>query len=235
MEQVNEKISIIVIAYNEIDSLPETFSAVLALRDKIEGKTQVILVDDGSRDGSTEWIRQKEREFSFVKAIIHRENRGIGEALISGYLVAKGEWIVALSADGQFAPQDIALALPHLEMGDVICLYRKNKKDYGLFRKFVSQANCVLNAVFFGLNVRDVNWVKIYKKWVIKDIQTVSQSPFIESERLIRAKKRGARIIEIEAPSYCRRHGRAKGACFVTIFKSLRDFFKVLSVRRAQL
>lgn len=215
------------IAYNEIESLPIAFADVLKMCNETDREIEVVFVDDGSQDGTTEWVRQKEKEYDFVKAVYHPINKGIGEALTSGYQAASGHWIAPIGADFQFHASDLSVAFPHLDKADVICFFRKNRGDYTLFRKLVSGLNKKINCLFFQLKIKDINWAKLYKNWVIKSIPILSQSSFSESERLIRAKKMGAKIIELEAPNYERKYGQAKGARFFTIVAAFRDLLKI--------
>jgi hypothetical protein len=109
------------------------------------------------------------------------------------------------------------------ENADIVCICRKGRGDVTFYRRFISGANRLLNRVLFGLNVRDVNWVKLYRAWTIHDITVKSASPFVESERLALAVKAGAVIAQLDAPHAARTTGKEKGARFGTVVRSVAD------------
>lgn len=221
-------LSLVIPVYNERESLESLLLQCLSLKEVFAKNLEIIFVDDGSRDGSKNWIMETEKKHPDVRGVYHPKNLGIGMALTSGYEKAMGDWVGLLPADLQFNPADLAKAIPYLNRADIICFYRPIRDDYSPYRHFVSKMNQKINRRFFDLSVRDVNWVKIWRRWVIKDIHVSSRTPFIESERLILAKRMGAQIVEVEAPYYPRSAGIAKGARIKTVVRSLFDLLKFI-------
>lgn len=219
-------LSLVIPLYNEIDSLDPLFLKCLELKGKLAEKLEIIFVNDGSTDGSGKWLEQKAKQYPEVIAIHHPTNQGIGQALKSGYTRAQGEWIAGIPSDLQFDPVDLITGTPFLDEADIISIYRELRPDYSLYRSCISSLNRLLNSLFFGLRLKDINWVKLYRGWVIKEIPVFSTTPFIESERLILAKRKGAKIVEVKAPYYPRKRGKAKGARLKTVLGAFFDFVR---------
>lgn len=217
------RLSIVIPVFNEKETLEVTTSKSLELLGSFAKELEIILVDDGCTDGSRDLIKAMARQNPLLKGVFHPQNLGIGQALLSGYQVAEGDWIALLPADLQFNPLDLTRASPYLNEADIICFYRPERKEYSFYRRFVSHTNRWFNGKVFGLEVRDVNWVKLYRSWVIHDIPIKSRTPFVESERLIRAKRQGAKIVEITAPYFPRVAGKAKGSKLKTVARSFLD------------
>ena len=103
----NIKISVVVPAYNEVDNiapLMEEFSKMFS-RTRMYG--EVILVDDGSTDGTFLKAKECQQKYHFLRVVAHQRNRGLTEALMTGFSRARGKIFVFWPADLQYLPQDI--------------------------------------------------------------------------------------------------------------------------------
>lgn len=218
--------TVVIPAYNEEATVEEVLKRTVAALTEVAPRFDIVLVDDGSTDGTGERVRRFTGANGRVKLITHPRNRGIGEAVLTGYGAAQGELIVFMPADLQFDPNDLRLFAPYVDEADVVVCYRPTRHD-SLFRKALSRVDHVLVRLLFGLKVRDLNWVKVYKRWVIKDAHIRSRSPFIEKELLLRAKKLGAKITEVPAPHYPRAAGKSKGASLGHILGSSWDLVRL--------
>jgi glycosyltransferase involved in cell wall biosynthesis len=148
------KVSVVIPVYNEVEGidglLEEIFSVVQPLGDGVE----VLIVDDGSSDGTREKLRQwntREPRFSLVE---HEANTGQSAAMMSGFRYAAAENIVTLDGDGQSDPRDIFKVLKLLLQADVVCGIRAKRKDT-IFRRWASKlANGIRNRLTWE-SVRD--------------------------------------------------------------------------------
>ncbi len=185
------KLSIVIPFYNEEASLEGVVRSCLLLKGRLAEELELVLVDDHSTDASPAIAQRLARELPEVKLVRHEVNKGIGQSLKTGYANATGDWISIVPADGQFDPMALLPCAGLAEGADIICVCRKGRGDVTFYRRLISGANRLLNRILFGLDVRDVNWVKVYRAWTIHDITVRSTSPFVESERLALAKKAG--------------------------------------------
>lgn len=218
--------SIILFLYNEEDSLKAVIDSALVILKQLNAtESELIIVNDGSTDKSSQIIKNYLNNDN-IKVIHHNKNKGIGEALISGYKAANYENICAIPADGQFNVEEL---LPFKIIPDktIISFYRNQKTRYTLFRKLLSFGNKLLNKYLLGIKVKDVNWVKVYKKDFFDSISPVLTSSLVESEICAKMLKTGFKIIEVESTYHPRLGGKSKGASLSTIRQAIRETFKL--------
>jgi dolichol-phosphate mannosyltransferase len=222
--------SIILFCYNEEAGVRKVYQAIQQVLPKISGKkNEIIIVDDGSQDGSAKIIREIAKKSRNVKAVYHPSNKGIGAALRSGYFAARYENVCAVPADGQFDPKEL-LPFPIIEEKTFVSFFRERLKGYSLFRKIVSGANRAINRIFLGIKLADVNWVKIYKLKELKKLDLKLQSSLIESEICAKLALRGNRCIETPSIYHPRSGGVPRGASFKMIRKALGETIRLAKV-----
>ena len=201
--------SLIIFFYNEANTIEDVFSqAVDYLKPLEDDQKEIILVNDGSTDQSLERVTEKDEGLSYVKFINHETNKGIGASLKKGYETAKMENVCAVPGDGQFDLNELR-AFRNINNQTIISFYRIKYNQYSFFRKFLSYSNRLINKILFGVSVKDVNWIKIYKNSDLKSLSFISKSSYIESEIFIKLKKK-CQIIQV--PNHCllRMYGASK-------------------------
>jgi glycosyltransferase involved in cell wall biosynthesis len=224
--------SIVIFCYNEAGTIEKVISKSHEVLKKMEVETfEVLVVDDGSTDGSREIIEKQVQKFSFLKYFPHSQNKGIGHALRTGYFNAKFENICAVPADGQF---DLDELLPFANIGpkEFISFYRKENTTYSMARNALSHANKVINRVFNGFYLLDVNWVKIYKREVLCNLNLELESSLIESEICAKLIKTGHKPREIVSKYLARTSGTSKGASLKIVFQAVKDTYQLFTVLR---
>ena len=136
---MNITYSIIAPVYNEHESLPELYRRVTAVMDKNDEPWELILVDDGSTDGSTEKILQLAQEDYRVRPVIFARNFGHQIAITAGWDFARGQAIVIIDADLQDPPEMILeLAKKWKEGYEVVYAVRAERQGETWFKKFMS-------------------------------------------------------------------------------------------------
>ena len=177
---------------------------------------EIILVNDGSTDKSFEKVKKKAHGLNYVKFINHEKNKGIGACLKKGYEMAQMENVCAIPGDGQFEINELR-AFRNLKKQTLISFYRVQYNQYSLFRKMVSYSNRIINKILFGISVKDVNWIKIYKNSDLKQLSFISKSNYIESEILFKLKKK-SQIIQVPSHYLPRKYGFSKSV-HLDVFK----------------
>lgn len=208
--------TIIIFCYNEKDNLPKVLDGVLSfVSERHIQDYQILVVDDGSIDGSIELIQSKIKENNKVKLIAHKQNKGIGEALRTGYQNAQFEYVCAIPGDNQF---DLAELLKVKPFGDqeFISFYRLNMYK-SRYRKLIHQLNKLFNRWFLNLNIRDVNWIKVYKKTQLEIVNFELRSSIVESEICAKLLKLGYSSIELPSKYLPREYGTPKGGTWKTV------------------
>ncbi len=219
--------SIIIFGFNEektVKAVIESASKLLKCISNDQG--ELIVVDDGSTDNSINEINLALNDFPGLKVIEHQKNKGIGAALLSGYSSASAENICAIPADGQFDLFQLKENAT-VESNTIISFYRHKNDIYSPFRKFLSACNRFLLRFFMGVNVRDINWVKVYKRDNLKALNLVLGSSLVESEICIKLIKNGIRLVELPTIYSPRKFGTPKGASVKIILTALAELPKL--------
>ena len=217
--------SLIVFAYNEEGNIYSTLEKtydVLKTLSPVDG--ELIIVDDGSQDNTTVIIKDFSKNKENVITVCHRNNKGIGPALTTGYKIASKENVCAIPGDGQFNPAELipfAVITPHT----IVSFYRQKKIVYSPFRKMLTGFNRLLNRCVLGIKIKDVNWVKIYKNVDLKQTNLAITSSLVESEICAKMLLNNKQLIEVKSEYGVRLTGKSKGASFKIIKKALSDVF----------
>jgi len=221
--------SVVVFCFNEVGTIKELLDRIVDFFElHRKGLYDIIIVDDGSTDGSREKIREAAQKHENTMRIIrHDKNLGIGETLRDGYTAAMNENVTAVPADGQF---DIEELLPYLDIepDTFISFYRRENVEYSSFRSALSAVNKYINRVFNGIELKDVNWVKIYKREAITAFPWKLHSSLIESEICAKLLLTHNRVIEVLSYYHPRKAGTSKGASLRIIAQALRETPKLL-------
>src|SRR5262245_43446785 len=165
-------ISTVVPVYNERESLPVLIDELETAMKQTGLRYEIILVDDGSTDGSADWIRERSHASSTILGVIFEKNAGQSAAVSAGLKFARGAIVVTLDADGQNDPADIPALLAKLEGADVVSGVRADRQDG--WKRLVSSriANGVRRAVL-GDTLTDIGCsLKVYRREVLEGLPT---------------------------------------------------------------
>ena len=202
-------ISIVVPIYNEVESLPRLIAAIDTNMADLGLTYELICVDDGSSDGSTELLKQQAEINPNLKAIVLRRNYGQTAAMAAGFKYSQGQVIITLDGDLQNDPQDIALLLRELGKGyDVVSGWRKNRQDDKLSRLLPSRIANWLISKMTGMQLHDYGCsLKAYRTELIADMNLYGElHRFLPALAFIE----GAKITEIPVNHHARRFGQSK-------------------------
>ncbi len=202
-------ISVVLPVYNEIESLPSLLGAITQSLENHQINYEIICVDDGSSDGSAEWLKEKSYLRSDLLAVLLRRNYGQTAALAAGFNYAKGDVIVTLDSDLQNDPSDIPLLLAKLDEGyDLVSGWRKQRQDDFWSRRLPSQIANWLIARITGVKLHDYGCaLKAYRQELIADLNLYGElHRFLPALAFIE----GARIAEMPVKHHARRYGRSK-------------------------
>jgi glycosyltransferase involved in cell wall biosynthesis len=201
----NIKVSVVVPAYNEaenISPLMEDFSSMFS-NTRMNG--EVILVDDGSTDGTFQKARECQQKYNFLRVMTHRRNRGLTDALMTGFSKARGRIFVFWPADLQYLPEDIPKLIERIDSGyDVVCGWKRG--SYGI-KSLVSFIYNLLSRILFRVKVHDLNSVKAFRREVVNDVPLRKDW---HRYMVVMAGDKGYKIGEVKVKVYPRRFGQSK-------------------------
>ncbi len=162
-------VSIVIPVYNERENLPELLERTLAACRGLDRPTEIILVDDGSRDGSTDWLSEAAaRNPGEVKALLLNRNYGQHNAILCGFGAAQGDIMVTLDADLQNPPEEIGKLVAQIDAGyDVVGSVRQDRQD-ALFRKVFSGLINLMVRKTTGVRLHDYGcMLRAYRRRVV--------------------------------------------------------------------
>lgn len=171
-EQSHPEISIVIPVYNEEGNLRDLHQQLCNVLDKMDKRCEIILVDDGSSDGSDRELKEIAETDHRIKVITFRRNFGQTAAMSAGFDYAEGEVVITLDADLQNDPEDIPRLLEKMSEGyDIVSGWRRDRKDKTLSRKVPSFLANRLISLTTGVHLRDYGCtLKAYKKEVVKGL-----------------------------------------------------------------
>ncbi|WP_324006701.1 undecaprenyl-phosphate 4-deoxy-4-formamido-L-arabinose transferase [Aeromonas hydrophila] len=202
-------VSVVIPVYNEEASLPALLSRVTAACDQLSQDYEVILIDDGSHDGSTELIRDAAAvESSKLVGVLLNRNYGQHAAIMAGFETAKGDLVITLDADLQNPPEEIPRLVEAAMQGyDVVGTMRRNRQD-SWFRKTASKLINKSVQKATGVHMSDYGcMLRAYRRHIIDAMLCCQErSTFIP----ILANSFARRTIELEVGHAERAHGESK-------------------------
>jgi glycosyltransferase involved in cell wall biosynthesis len=223
-------LSVVVPIYNEVESIPMLLDAIATSLSTHPFSYEIICVDDGSRDGSAQLLKQQALIRSDLRAILLRRNYGQTPAMAAGFGHAHGKVIVTLDGDLQNDPADIPVLLEKLEEGyDLVSGWRKNRQDASLTRVLPSKiANWLIGRVT-GVRLHDYGCsLKAYRAELVADMNLYGElHRFLPALAFIE----GARISEIPVRHHARRFGQSKYGLDRT-FRVVMDLLTISFMRK---
>jgi glycosyltransferase involved in cell wall biosynthesis len=219
-------LSVIAPVYNEVENLPALHEALHQALDNLDYLWEVVLVDDGSSDGSREVLESlAEKDPQYVRVVEFRRNFGQTAAIAAGIDHAKGDIVVLIDADMQNDPADIPYLIEKINEGyDVVSGWRHNRQDTFLTRTLPSRMANWLISVVTGVHLHDYGCtLKAYRSEVITGFRLYG-----EMHRFIPAyaDSVGARITELPVEHHPRTRGQTKYGLSRT-FRVILDLFTV--------
>lgn len=163
-------VSIVIPLYNEEESVDALYREVTTAAEGLGREYELILVDDGSRDGTSDKLRVICERDPRVKVVRFRRNYGQTAALQAGFDHARGRVVITLDGDLQNDPNDFGLLLQHIDEGyDVVCGWRKNRQDKMVSRRLPSMAANWMIGNLTGTRIHDNGCtLKAYRLEVVR-------------------------------------------------------------------
>lgn len=229
----NITLGVIIPMYNEEKVSSRTIEEVLKVLKKIQISSKLIVIDDGSSDGTPAILKQKIKKYpNNLVVLTHKKNAGYGGATQTGIKYALKnniEWCLHMDSDLTNPPKYIPKFIEQIsESIDCVKASRYIKggkvKNAPQFRVIISFVGNLLAAFFFRVGIRDcTNGFRIVRTKMLKGIQFKENNFSIILEELYYLKKRGARFVEIPNVLYARTnttsHFRYKPKIFYDYFK----------------
>lgn len=176
--EYSKDLSIIIPFYNEKESLPELVAWIRTVMEKNGFSYEVIMVDDGSTDGSWEEVTRLAQDDNTIKGISFRRNYGKSAALFCGFKEAEGRVVATMDADLQDSPEELPeMYRMVVEDGwDIVSGWKQHRKDNKLTKNLPSKLYNATARWITGIHLHDMNCgLKAYKNEVIKNIEVYGE------------------------------------------------------------
>jgi glycosyltransferase involved in cell wall biosynthesis len=225
-------ISVVLPIYNEVENIAPLLDEIRAALDPLGKDYEILAVDDGSRDGSAQLLRELAGREARLKAVFFNRNSGQSAAFDAGFRNATGDVVVTMDADRQNDPADIPMLLSKLDEGyDVVTGWRKVRKDTLFVRRIPSWiGNWIIRKVT-QTRTHDLGCsLKVYRREITDDLRLYG-----EMHRFIAilVDSLGARIGEVVVNHRPRVAGTSKYG-FARTVKVLLDLTTIWFMRRYQ-
>jgi glycosyltransferase involved in cell wall biosynthesis len=193
--------------YNELKSIEPTTRKALQVMSSSADDFEILIIDDGSTDGSEKIADQLAAEDRHIKVIHHQGNRGYGQALRTGWANASKDIVVYTDCDEPVDLWKIPEALAHMDNYDMVVGYRLNRWE-GWRRFIYSKGYNALVRLLFGVRVRDINFsFKLIGRDLLQKLRLSAGSVFIDGELLAEAARYHPKIDQMPVHYLPRKHG----------------------------
>ncbi len=220
-----ESLSIVMAAFNEVDALPACVARNLDfLRTRVNGG-ELIIVDDGSTDGTGALIDALAAAEPGVTALHLDRNSGMGAALRRGFAQARFDWVTIMPADGQIDPFELETFFEVADRADLVTSLYSNRQ-YSLGRKVLSYGLRVLTAVVVGTRAR-TEGIYLVRRAVLETLGASSSSFLLNLEIPIRAKRGGHRVDTVYMRVHERTAGHSKATSTRRVLQTFQELFKL--------
>jgi len=213
-------------AYNDAGSIGKLIRTVASLLPKLTDDYEIVVVNDGSADGTGDLLNRLAHEYPFLKVIHHGVNRGYGAALITGFSNCSKDLIFYTDGDGQYDIEE----LPRLWHAfgtrvDIVNGYKISRSDprHRIIAGFLYQR---IMRLLFRLHVRDVDCdFRLFRRSLLQQIQLTCDSGMICVEMMKKFQDRRCRIVEVPVHHYHRSHGSSQFFTFRHLNRVLMQLF----------
>lgn len=220
-------LTLVLPAFNEERNIATTIEAACETLAQLALEWEIIIVNDGSADGTGEICDQLASSNRRVRIIHHAVNRGYGAALKSGIVSAQHELIFFTDSDGQFRFKELPKFIEYAQEYDIVVGYRGKRHDPP-HRLMNALGWKILVQMMLGIYIRDIDCAyKVFRREVFERIQIRSVGAMVNTEILAQAMKFGVRLKEVEVSHFPRRFGNPTGANIRVILKAFRELFRL--------
>lgn len=212
MRQIQPEVSIVLPFYNEEGNVKKVLQDLSSEFRKAKFDYEIIAVNNGSWDKTPAIISDVAKKNKRVKRVDVQKNQGYGFGIITGLKRARGKYIGYGWGDGQVLASDFVRVFKELKSKNVdICKVKRINREEGIFRIIESKVYNTLLRILFFINLKDVNGCpKIMRREVYESLKLQSKDWFLDPELIIKARRKGYKILEIPIIFKKREKGKSK-------------------------
>jgi glycosyltransferase involved in cell wall biosynthesis len=223
-----ESVSAFFPCYNDEATIGQMVEAAAATLDRVGAEGEIIVVNDGSNDGSERVLKDLTETEPRLRVVTHEHNRGYGGALLSGFGSATKQWVFYTDGDGQFDPTELErLVARAADDVDVVQGYKLNRAD-NVARRAIGRVYHWFVSFVFGLHVRDTDCdFRLMRRSMLERVRLEKTTGVICVELVRTLQDAGARFVEVGVHHYPRVHGRSQFFRLSSVVRTLWDLAKL--------
>jgi len=223
--QVGEapEISVVIMAFNEVENLEEAVAEISGTLEHIPGQHEILIVDDGSNDGTGELADRLSTRHPILRVIHHPENRGLGGAYRTGFTQARGQHVIFYPADRQFPARFIPTFHQHMRHADMVLGVRPGRRE-SWTGEILSVGERLLYRILLGPMPR-FHGLVMFRRSLLQTVPLESRGRgwAIMMEFILRVDRAGYRLAHIPIEIRPRAHGESKVNNLPTIWANLKQ------------
>lgn len=221
-----QSLSIVIPIYNEEQAISYVLQDALINLPKIVSDFEIIVVDDGSNDKTTQIVKLIVKKNKSVH-LIHQNHGGFNKALLTGIKASTKEYVTHMQGDGQDLVRDLFNSFKVMDQYDLVLGIRGKRIDYDFYRFILSYGGMFLYRILFGIKYEDVNWIYVWKTSELKKLKLdPNGGMFILVETLLKFRSKGLRIGEAVSPYRPRYAGVSKNTDIKVVTRTLVSVIK---------
>jgi len=226
---VTTGISVFFPAYNDAPSLPGLLERAFATLEQTGLEHEVIVVNDGSRDGTAEVLEQlRARYGERLRVVTHEVNRGYGGALRSGFEAARHELVFYTDGDGQYDPGELPLLLEQMEPGIGLVNGYKLERHDPWHRVLIGKVYNQFARFLFRIRIRDIDCdFRLIRRELLEDLHLTSTSGTICVELVRKIEISGCGVAQVGVHHYERQHGHSQFFRWRSLLKTFRQLLSL--------
>ncbi|OGG94837.1 MAG: hypothetical protein A2527_12890 [Candidatus Lambdaproteobacteria bacterium RIFOXYD2_FULL_50_16] len=215
-------------ALNEEANIERAMSEALEAFDSVGIVGEVVVINDGSRDRTSELVEAKMKEDSRVRMVTHEFPHGFGASFWDGVDHAQNDVVVVLPGDAENDPMEIFRYFALLEHVDIVIPFVFNKEVRSMYRQTLSFVYRLIINLTFNTNLNYTNGTILYRRSILMALEYRSGSFFFQTDILIRLLKRGYLFAEVPYRLDQRETGVSKAVSFPSFVKVAKGYLRLL-------
>ncbi|PIR79269.1 MAG: glycosyltransferase family 2 protein [Candidatus Levybacteria bacterium CG10_big_fil_rev_8_21_14_0_10_36_30] len=210
--------------WNEEKNIEKVVTDAISVARDVAETWEIIMVDDGSTDKTSEIAKNLEKKHKNLKLIALHPNKGYGAALRAGLEHSQYKYVVFTDGDLQFDFSELTKFIEKIDSADIVIGYRKKRKDEKIFKRLLLMNLLkVWDFVLFGFYFRDIDCgFKMFTRNALDQLGSLrSDGAMITSEILAKSKKKKLKILQVGVEHYPRKYGLQTGANLFVIVRAI--------------
>jgi len=222
-------LSVIMPALNEEKNILLATKNVLDAFDDFKITGEIIVINDGSTDGTENLVTDLMKSESRVRMVKHDSPKGIGVSFWDGVDHAEGEAVIMMPGDNENDSWEIFRYYRLLEQVDIVIPFVFNKEVRSIFRNALSFVYRLIINTTFLVNFNYTNGTVLYRKSILKELDYRSSGFFFQTDILIRIVKKGYLFAEVPYRLGVRKEGISRAVSFPSLLKVMKGYMRLLN------